>query len=66
MHQSLLSTSLLYGGLMSLFVLGWSLLLAFGRMDEKPVPADEPIDGVAGALTADRDGAQRAAEPIAS
>ncbi len=52
MFQSLLSESLLFGGLISLFVLGWALLLAFGRMDEKPVPLAEGAD-VAGALTAD-------------
>jgi hypothetical protein len=62
---SLLSTSLLYGVLISVLVLAWTLLLAFGGFEDKAVPAKELTDGVAGSL-ADGDGAQRATEPAAS
>lgn len=53
MFQSLLSESLLFGGLISLFVLGWALLLAFGDYGDTDVPAAQPADGLAGALTGD-------------
>jgi hypothetical protein len=50
--QSLLNESLWFGGLIALFVLGWTLLLAFGGYGDQDVPAVQ-ADGLTGGLTGD-------------